>query len=84
MGTMVGIGRCCLGMIAGTLMALPAMAAQDGAAQNGSAQVGAVIRLAQEPGREVGVACRYLDLDERPAPQGAVELCGDAADLVAL
>lgn len=78
MGTMVGIGRCCLAMIAGALMILPAMAAQDGAAQDG-----AVIRLAQEPGREVGVACRYLDLDQRPMPPEVVTLCEDAADLVA-
>jgi hypothetical protein len=55
------------------LAASPAMAAQDGA----------VIRLAQEPGREIGVACRYLDLDQRPAPPEAALLCDAAADLVA-
>ncbi len=60
-------------MIAGSLMALPAIAAQDGA----------VIRLSQEPGREIGVACRYLDLDQRPAPPEAALLCEDVADLVA-
>lgn len=76
--TMVGIGRCCLGMITGALMTLPAMAAQDGAAQDG-----AVIRLAREPGREIGVACRYLDLNERPVPPEATLLCEAAADLVA-
>ncbi|QCG87640.1 hypothetical protein [Azospirillum sp. TSH100] len=81
-GTMVGIGRCCLGMIAGALMTLPAMAAQDEAAQKGATRDGAVIRLAQEPGREIGVACRYLDLNERPAPPEATLLCDAAADLV--
>lgn len=74
---MVVIGRCCAGMIAGWLMTLPVMAAQKGAAQDA-----AVIRLAQEPGHEIGVACRYLDLDQRPAPPEAAQLCEDAADLV--
>lgn len=63
------------GMMAGTLMALaavPVAAAQDGA----------VIRLAQEPGREIGVACRYLAPDQRPAPPEAALLCDAAADLV--
>ena len=64
------------GMIA--LATLPAMVARDGAAQDG-----AVIRLAQEPGGEIGVACRFLDLDQRPAPPEAGLLCDAAADLVA-
>lgn len=54
------------------LAAVPAAAAQDGA----------VIRLAQEPGREIGVACRFLDLDRRPVPPEAGMLCDAAADLV--
>lgn len=48
-----------------------------------SAQDGAVIRLAQEPGGEIGVACRFLDLDRRPVPPEAGMLCDAAADLVA-
>ncbi|PWC78257.1 hypothetical protein [Azospirillum sp. TSH64] len=55
------------------LAAVPAAAAQDGA----------VIRLAQEPGGEIGVACRFLDLDQRPVPPEAGMLCDAAADLVA-
>lgn len=52
--------------------AVPAAAAQDGA----------VIRLAQEPGGEIGVACRFLDLDQRPVPPEAGMLCDAAADFV--
>lgn len=54
------------------LAALPAMATQGGA----------VIRLSQEPGSEIGVACRFLDLDQRPVPAEATMLCDAAADFV--
>lgn len=59
--------------MATALAAFPATAAQDGA----------VIRLAEEPGREVGVACRFIDLEQGPVPPEAGELCDDAADVVA-
>ncbi|MFP5512437.1 MAG: hypothetical protein ACLGJC_05080 [Alphaproteobacteria bacterium] len=64
------------GTIAATLTvlaALPTVAAQDGAA----------IRLTQEQGREIGIACRYLDPDQRPVPPEAALLCDSAADLIA-
>ncbi|CBS86039.1 hypothetical protein [Azospirillum lipoferum] len=57
---------------------LVALAAGPGAA----AQDGAVIRLTRESGREIGVACRYLDLDQRAAPPEATMLCDAAAELV--
>lgn len=55
------------------LAALPATAAQNDA----------VIRLAMEPGHEIGVACLFLDPDQRPVPPEAERLCSVAADLVA-
>ncbi|MBK1841231.1 hypothetical protein JHL17_27890 [Azospirillum sp. YIM B02556] len=66
--------RRCRGVMAGMMAvaALPALAAQDGA----------VIRLSQEPGREIGVACRFLGLDQRPMPPEAGMLCDAAADFV--
>jgi len=61
-----------VGAILAALAAVPAASAQDGA----------VIRLAQEPGGEIGVACRFLDLDQRPVPPEAGMLCDAAADFV--
>ena len=55
------------------LAAMPTMAAQNDA----------MIRLATEPGHEIGIACRFLDPDQRPVPPEAETLCAAAADLVA-
>lgn len=53
------------------------------ATQAVAAQNDAVIRLATEPGHEIGIACRFLDPDQRPVPPEAETLCAAAADLVA-
>jgi len=55
------------------LAAMPTMAAQNDA----------MIRLATEPGHEIGIACRFLDPAQRPVPPEAETLCAAAADLVA-
>lgn len=62
--------------MSGLLLALAAMPTM--AAQNDS-----VIRLATEPGHEIGIACRFLHPDQRPVPPEAESLCAAAAELVA-